>query len=48
MAVRHQLIRRSPEAVWAVLADGTRYGDWVVGTSRTHPTAGTWPRTGSR
>ncbi|MEU5109152.1 MULTISPECIES: SRPBCC family protein [unclassified Streptomyces] len=48
MAVRHQLIRRSPEAVWAVLADGTRYGDWVVGTSRTHPTDATWPRTGSR
>ncbi|MFG2415326.1 hypothetical protein [Streptomyces goshikiensis] len=33
MAVRHQLIRRSPREVWDVLADPTRYGEWVVGPS---------------
>ncbi|GGR33244.1 SRPBCC family protein [Streptomyces netropsis] len=47
MAVRHQLIERSPEAVWAVLADGSRYGEWVVGTARSAPAQGTWPELGS-
>jgi uncharacterized protein YndB with AHSA1/START domain len=28
MAVRHCLIKASPQTVWAVLADGTRYADW--------------------
>ncbi|MEV4949206.1 SRPBCC family protein [Streptomyces sp. NPDC053755] len=48
MAVRHQLIRRSPEAVWAVLADPERYGDWVVGTSDSDALDGDWPQVGSR
>lgn len=48
MAVRHQLIRRGPQAVWAVLADPTRYGDWVVGTSWSTPLDETWPEVGSR
>ncbi|MBT2439880.1 SRPBCC family protein [Streptomyces sp. ISL-36] len=48
MAVRHQLIRRSPEAVWAVLADPSRYSDWVVGTSDTQPLDDDWPRVGAR
>jgi uncharacterized protein YndB with AHSA1/START domain len=43
MAVRHKLISASPEEVWAVLADGTRYADWVVGTSGSRPVAGDWP-----
>ncbi|WP_030245865.1 MULTISPECIES: SRPBCC family protein [unclassified Streptomyces] len=43
MAVRHRLIRVSPSAVWDVLADGTRYGEWVVGTSESHPVRGQWP-----
>ncbi|GAA0461471.1 SRPBCC family protein [Streptomyces stramineus] len=47
MAVRHQLIERSPEAVWAVLADGSRYGEWVVGTHRAVPDEGTWPEVDS-
>lgn len=47
MAVRHRLIERPPGDVWAVLADGTRYGDWVVGTSDTRPDTGVWPRVGS-
>ncbi|MFJ4923128.1 SRPBCC family protein [Streptomyces sp. NPDC088725] len=48
MAVRHQLIKRPPAVVWAVLEDGNRYADWVVGTSRTRPRDGQWPRLGSK
>ncbi|MET9374130.1 SRPBCC family protein [Streptomyces sp. NPDC003035] len=48
MAVRHQLIRRSPEDVWAVLADPSRYSEWVVGTSDSEPLDGDWPQVGSR
>ncbi|MFJ7905236.1 SRPBCC family protein [Streptomyces sp. NPDC096198] len=44
MAVRHRLIRISPSGVWAVLADGSRYADWVVGTSRSHAVRGQWPQ----
>ncbi len=47
MAVRHQLIRTSPEAVWEVLADGSRYSDWVVGTSESRPGKGHWPEVGA-
>ncbi|MGI5479001.1 SRPBCC family protein [Streptomyces lavendofoliae] len=47
MAVRHQLIKRPPEAVWAVLEDPSRYSDWVVGTSSSRPKTGDWPQTGS-
>ncbi|MET9508758.1 SRPBCC family protein [Streptomyces flavidovirens] len=47
MAVRHQLIRTSPEAVWEVLADGSRYSDWVVGTSDSRPGKGHWPEVGA-
>ncbi|MFI1158493.1 SRPBCC family protein [Streptomyces sioyaensis] len=47
MAVRHQLIRTPPESVWAVLADGSRYQDWVVGTDHSRPLDDTWPQVGS-
>ncbi|MEU9351317.1 SRPBCC family protein [Streptomyces griseoloalbus] len=47
MAVRHRLIRTSPQTVWAVLADGTRYAEWVVGTSSSEPVRGNWPQLGS-
>ncbi|MFJ8074278.1 SRPBCC family protein [Streptomyces sp. NPDC096176] len=47
MAVYHQLIRRSPEAVWSVLEDRDRYSDWVVGTSDSRPGPGDWPDVGS-
>ncbi|MET4921846.1 SRPBCC family protein [Streptomyces sp. PSRA5] len=47
MAVRHRLIERSVADVWAVLADGSRYGDWVVGTSESRPGEGAWPEVGS-
>ncbi|MER5736889.1 MULTISPECIES: SRPBCC family protein [unclassified Streptomyces] len=48
MAIRHQLVRRPPLAVWAVLADPTRYGEWVVGPSESVPLDDTWPAPGSR
>ncbi|MHC3469389.1 SRPBCC family protein [Streptomyces sp. 7R007] len=44
MAVRHRLIKAGPEDVWALLADGTRYADWVVGTSDSRPVRGRWPQ----
>jgi hypothetical protein len=47
MAVRHQLIERSPEQVWAVLADQMRYSDWVVGVADSVPGRGAWPALGS-
>ena len=47
MAVRHRLIRKSPEDVWNVLCDVERYGDWVVGTSRAELDEGHWPELGA-
>ncbi|MEO3749358.1 SRPBCC family protein [Streptomyces sp. B6B3] len=47
MAVRPVLIRRPPAAVWAVLADGDRYADWVVGTHDSRPLEGDWPSVGA-
>ncbi|MFE5938620.1 SRPBCC family protein [Streptomyces sp. NPDC056470] len=48
MAVRHHLVRRPPQAVWAVLADPSRYGEWVVGPSQSTPLDQFWPDVGSR
>ncbi|CAL9605701.1 hypothetical protein SUDANB6_05544 [Streptomyces sp. enrichment culture] len=47
MAVRHRLIKASPETVWSVIADGNRYAQWVVGTSESRPRRGRWPRLGA-
>ncbi|WP_405812908.1 SRPBCC family protein [Streptomyces sp. NBC_01390] len=47
MAVRHRLIKVSPRTVWSVLADGSRYTEWVVGTSESEPVRGQWPQVGS-
>lgn len=44
MAIRHRLIRTGPDTVWAVLADATRYAEWVVGTSGSRPVRGRWPQ----
>ncbi|MFF1442252.1 SRPBCC family protein [Streptomyces sp. NPDC058295] len=44
MAVRHRLVKASPQTVWDVLADGDRYAEWVVGTSSTQEKTGEWPR----
>lgn len=37
-----------PSAVWAVLADGWFYANWVVGASRTRDVDAQWPEPGSR
>ncbi|MEV7192659.1 SRPBCC family protein [Streptomyces sp. NPDC093510] len=47
MAQRHRLIRVSPDTVWSVLADGSRYAQWVVGTASSHPVRGRWPALGA-
>ncbi|MGW7317226.1 SRPBCC family protein [Streptomyces sp. NPDC054854] len=47
MAVRHRLIHAAPHEVWAVLCDGSRYADWVVGTSDSRVARGMWPELGS-
>ncbi|MET7455730.1 SRPBCC family protein [Streptomyces sp. NPDC005574] len=47
MAVRHRLIKVSPRTVWAVLADGSRYAEWVVGASASEPVRGQWPEVGA-
>jgi hypothetical protein len=47
MAVRHRLIKVSPQVVWALLTDGSRYAEWVVGTSASEPVRGRWPQVGS-
>lgn len=38
----------STQAVWAVLADGSSYGDWVVGARMIRAVAPNWPVVGSR
>ncbi|WP_037623635.1 SRPBCC family protein [Streptomyces aureus] len=47
MAVRHRLIRKPPEAVWAVLSDAEGFEHWVVGTSRVRSGEGRWPELGA-
>ncbi|MFI0242153.1 SRPBCC family protein [Streptomyces sp. NPDC016845] len=47
MARRHRMIKASPAAVWAVLADGSKYADWVVGTESSEPVRGQWPEVGA-
>jgi polyketide cyclase/dehydrase/lipid transport protein len=47
MAVRHQLVERTPRQVWSVLADRSRYSDWVVGVADSVPGRGDWPEMGS-
>ncbi|WP_406733324.1 SRPBCC family protein [Streptomyces sp. NBC_01794] len=44
MAVRHHIIKRSPEAVWTVLGNPRLYSEWVVGTSATRPLDDRWPQ----
>ena len=50
-AGRRRVVRRvhaPADAVWAVLADGWLYANWVVGTSRVRAVDSTWPDEGSR
>jgi hypothetical protein len=43
--VRH--VEAPVDAVWAVLADGWLYANWVVGASRVREVDETWPAVGS-
>jgi uncharacterized protein YndB with AHSA1/START domain len=47
-AVVSRTVNAPPEAVWAVLADGWLYANWVVGASRIREVDSDWPRAGSR
>ncbi|MEU4380938.1 SRPBCC family protein [Micromonospora echinofusca] len=42
------MIEAAPEQVWAVLADGWTYSDWVVGTAHVRDVDDAWPRVGSQ
>ena len=48
MATVTATIHTSPEAVFAVLADGWLYSNWVVGTSHMRAVEANWPAVGSR
>lgn len=47
MAIRHQLIKHPPSALWSVLERPDLYGEWVVGTSGSRGADGQWPEVGS-
>ena len=47
MARTETTIDAPPEAVWAVLADPPRYGEWVVGSKEIRRWDPEWPATGS-
>jgi hypothetical protein len=47
MAVRNALVRADPSAVWAVLADGHSYDQWVVGTQAVRSVDPGWPQEGT-
>lgn len=47
MARCHVLIERPPRDVWALLADGYRYADWVSGAQRITFVEPEWPQTGA-
>ncbi|SCL47804.1 Polyketide cyclase / dehydrase and lipid transport [Micromonospora citrea] len=48
MAIVEKVIEAPPEQVWAVLADGWTYSDWVVGTVHVRDVDDAWPRVGSQ
>ena len=48
MATATRRTTATPEAVWAVLADGWMYANWVVGTSHMRAVEATWPAVGSK
>lgn len=47
MAIVNVLVRRPPERVWEVLADGFAYADWVVGTREIRAVDDAWPAVGT-
>ena len=48
MALTTMTIDAPPEDVYAVLADGRRYAEWVVGAKRIRSVDPSWPEAGSR
>ncbi|MFZ7087264.1 SRPBCC family protein [Curtobacterium sp. RRHDQ10] len=48
MFTRHRIVRASPDAVFAVLADGWLFPSWVVGASRIRRVEGRWPAVDAR
>ncbi|MFI7382473.1 SRPBCC family protein [Streptomyces sp. NPDC049813] len=47
MARNRRLILRPPSAVWALLSDGHRYGEWVTGTQQVLAVDPEWPAVGA-
>src|SRR3954447_12968940 len=48
MATVTRTIRAPAEQVYAILADGWTYSDWVVGTAHIRDVDAAWPEPGSR
>lgn len=48
MAEVERIIEAPLEQVWAVLADGWSYSDWVVGNTHVRNVDPNWPEVGSR
>ncbi|MFE4665978.1 SRPBCC family protein [Streptomyces sp. NPDC056716] len=48
MARSRRLILTAPGDVWALLADGHRYGEWVTGTRAVLAVDPRWPQVGAR
>ena len=48
MAIVQRTIQAPPDRVFAVLADGWTYSDWVVGTVHIRDVDPEWPKPGSR
>ncbi|BCY13775.1 SRPBCC family protein [Actinoplanes sp. L3-i22] len=48
MATVTRTVQASPARVFAVLADGWTYSDWVVGTSHIRDVEESWPAPGSK
>jgi uncharacterized protein YndB with AHSA1/START domain len=47
MAVVERVIAATPEQIFAVLADGWSYSDWVVGTAHIRDVDSEWPDPGA-
>jgi hypothetical protein len=48
VAVVEQIVNAPADRVWAILADGWTYSDWVVGTAHIRDVDPAWPRTGAK
>lgn len=48
VAIVQRTVQASPEQVFAILADGWTYSDWVVGTVHIRDVDGHWPAVGAQ